>query len=305
MKKCPFCKADIEDNARFCLYCMRPLNEKEVISLSRKRNWLWLPVAVGAVLIVLLAVLLLLPKGQADLPAQTSGTEEASTPPADSQPEASTEPSQTEGDTQPQASGITVSGQPQTQDGAVVEPPKTPKPTTAPATQPEEKPQATAPETTTPPATEPEETTQPEEVQTPSMYVYRAARAGDDFSAGYSNAGGDVVITGIARQSANGTYDIPSYIDGKRVIAITANAFSGSNARAVFVPSTVKTIWNYAFSGCGLTDIYFRGNAIYVESKAFSGSVTIHCKASCSDRNFRYYKDCAASYGATWAEWNG
>ena len=31
MKKCPFCDADIEDSARFCLYCMRPLTEKEQI----------------------------------------------------------------------------------------------------------------------------------------------------------------------------------------------------------------------------------------------------------------------------------
>ena len=31
MKKCPFCSADIEDNARFCLYCMKELDEKTFI----------------------------------------------------------------------------------------------------------------------------------------------------------------------------------------------------------------------------------------------------------------------------------
>ena len=167
-------------------------------------------------------------------------------------------------------------------------------------------PEETIAETTDPDNTTlPEETTAPETQKTEVVYSYRAARAGDDFNAQYQNAGNDIVITGIFQSSADGTYDIPSYIDGKKVIAIVANAFSGSNAKTVYIPATVKTIWNYAFAGCGLTDIFFRGNAIYTESKAFSGALTIHCSASCSDRNFRYYKNCAASYGATWEEWNG
>lgn len=138
-----------------------------------------------------------------------------------------------------------------------------------------------------------------------AAYTHRAARAGDDFNAHYSNDGNDIVITGVAQQSPDGTYDIPAYIDGKKVIAIVANAFSGSNAKTIYLPATVKTVWNHAFAGCALRDIYFRGSAIYVESKAFSGSLTIHCSASCSDRNFRYYKNSAANYGATWQEWSG
>ena len=137
------------------------------------------------------------------------------------------------------------------------------------------------------------------------VYTYRAARAGDDFNAQYQNAGNDIVITGVSEPAADGIYDIPAYIDGKKVIAIVSNAFSSSNAKIVYIPATVKTIWNYAFADCGLTDLYFRGNAIYTESSAFSSSIIIHCSASCSDRNFRYYKNSAANYGATWAEWNG
>ena len=64
------------------------------------------------------------------------------------------------------------------------------------------------------------------------------------------------------------------------------------------IPSSVKTIWNNAFANCyNLTDIYFKGNAIYTESNAFpekskrNGTLTIHCSANCSDRNYRYYKD--------------
>ena len=139
------------------------------------------------------------------------------------------------------------------------------------------------------------------------VYIYRAAQAGDDFNANYANTGNDIVITGIFQPSADGTYDIPSYIDGKKVIAIVANAFYSSNAKVVYVPSTLRAIWNYAFNGCALTDIYFTHN-IYIEGNAFwdtTGELTIHCPANCQDRNFRYYKTSAPSYGATWEEWNG
>jgi hypothetical protein len=154
--------------------------------------------------------------------------------------------------------------------------------------------------------TEPtQETTTSDAPKIEAEYTYRAAQAGDDFSANYQNAGNDIVITGITQTAVDGVYDIPSYIDGKKVIAIVANAFSGSNAKVVYVPDTVKTIWNNAFAGSALTDIYFRGNAIYTEGKAFSSRVIIHCSASCTNRDFRYYKNCAADYGATWVEWNG
>ena len=52
MKKCPFCDADIEDSARFCLYCMQPLTEKEQILLRRKKKVPWL-IIVAAVVAVL------------------------------------------------------------------------------------------------------------------------------------------------------------------------------------------------------------------------------------------------------------
>lgn len=38
MKQCPFCGADIEDNAQFCLYCMTSLTEKEQISSHPNRK---------------------------------------------------------------------------------------------------------------------------------------------------------------------------------------------------------------------------------------------------------------------------
>ena len=346
MKKCPFCKADIEDNARFCLYCMKPLNEKEVIPPQRKKPWRLL--AVVGLLLVLLIATVVVPKEDADFtvdptvsvlsPTESTQTTIAQTQPITDVPntnpattQSQTDPTQKPTDntkppvkpTQPVTTAQTAlpttpSSKP-TQPATQVET-KAPTVPTAKPTQPTAPVQTTTPiQTSTPtvkpmqptdaPTTAPTEptqqTTEPEAPTNEVEYTYRAARAGDDFSASYQNTGNDIVITGIAQPSADGVYDIPAYIDGKKVIAIVANAFSGSDAKVVYIPETVKTIWNDAFAGCDLTDIYFRGNAVYTESKAFSSGVTIHCSATCSDRNFRYYKNSAANYGATWVEWNG
>ncbi len=306
MKKCPFCKAEIEENARFCLYCMKTLNEKEIIQPNQKKKS-WLPVIlIGALLLALLLVAILLPKEPEALPGDTAGTQTLASTGAETtgntQREEPLLPEQTQAEPdQPQ--GALPEKQEEKEEPSV--PAQSTKPDVTPTpTQPE------IPAQTTTPATEPEQTTaattQPEETKpAAAVYTYRAARAGDDFNAQYANSGNDIVITGIAQQTADGVYHIPAYIDGQRVIAITSNAFNGSNARVVYIPETVKNIWNYAFYGCPLTDIYFRGSAIYVEGYAFNGRLTIHCAASCSDRNFRYFKNSAANYGATWEEWNG
>ncbi|MBE6958999.1 MAG: hypothetical protein E7447_07620, partial [Ruminococcaceae bacterium] len=59
MKKCPFCNAEIEENARFCLYCMRSLTEKEQIFLHKKKKPQWSLIIVAIVALTMIAVLLL------------------------------------------------------------------------------------------------------------------------------------------------------------------------------------------------------------------------------------------------------
>ena len=56
MKKCPFCGADIEDTARFCLYCMQPLTEKEQIILKQKKKTKWLIIVPVITLSLMLAI---------------------------------------------------------------------------------------------------------------------------------------------------------------------------------------------------------------------------------------------------------
>lgn len=315
MKKCPFCKADIEDNARFCLYCMKPLNEKEVMP-PPQRKMLWRPLAVAAMLLIaLLVVILLIPRGDLNRSSESTVEEGTSTGQiTDSQTsdptDEGTQDTQNEG-SKSQADATLEENQNDTGTPGTNQKPdqnqnintQTPTESITPATNPTTS--TTTPQENTQPEEMTEASTPPETQKTEVVYTYRAARAGDDFNANYANTGNDIIITGISQPAADGVYDIPSYIDSKKVIAIAANAFSKSNAKIVYIPATVKTIWNYAFAECAMTDIYFRGNAIYVESNAFSRPLTIHCSANCSDRNFRYYKNSAASYGAIWEEWNG
>ena len=65
MKKCPFCGANIEDSARFCLYCMHSLTEKEqIFPQPKKKLQRWLTVAaIVAILLVLVMMWFLIQSG--------------------------------------------------------------------------------------------------------------------------------------------------------------------------------------------------------------------------------------------------
>lgn len=56
---CPYCGARLQENARFCLYCMKPLQEKQPIRIRVRRKWLWLLPVLAALALLLL---LFLPK---------------------------------------------------------------------------------------------------------------------------------------------------------------------------------------------------------------------------------------------------
>lgn len=272
MKKCPFCGADLADEAQFCLYCMTPLKEKELITPAKRRPKGWLFV-LGGVLLLAVVLLLLWPR-----------TGDATNEPA---MQVTTVPT-------------TATTLPTT--GTTVPTTVTTVPTTTPSTS-----SSTTVSTTTKPTTA-KPTTTPTTLPTASnevQYLYRAAKAGDDFSATYQNPGNHIVITGVGFPSLDGIYDIPAMIDGKTVVAIMSNAFFGSGATKIFIPDSIQTIHDHAFNSCALTDVYFRGDAIFCYPNAFPKNFTLHCSAECHDRNLRYYKSSAGNYHATWEEWNG
>ena len=90
------------------------------------------------------------------------------------------------------------------------------------------------------------------------------------------------------------------------------DAAISSTVKKVVVPSTVKTIWQNAFSDCyNLTDIYLRGTTINIFETAFAdvsnrtGTLTIHCARDCKTFAFYYYRNIVGKYGAIYQEWNG
>ncbi len=53
--KCPYCGAELQENARFCLYCMKSLQDKQTIETPRVKKWRWLiPIAAAGTAIAIL-----------------------------------------------------------------------------------------------------------------------------------------------------------------------------------------------------------------------------------------------------------
>lgn len=319
MKTCPNCKADIEDNANFCLYCMTSLNEKAYIKTSKgKRLWillagiLILAAAVGAAIWLWPDGAEPQPQAQMQQPAQVTQGEEA-TPPTeeestDSQPlpevtaSAEKAPEQTQGSQQPSYQPpvhTPVASQPSVTLPENTNPPET----SPPITETQEPPTEPTPTQTDP---EPTQTTPPAST---SVFNYRLAERGDGRYVNYTNPGNHIVITGVNTISSDGIYRIPAYIDGQKVITIAKNAFTGSGARRVYVPDTVQCIRDFAFYGCPLTDLYYAGEFLELSTYALydlPAGLTIHCSATCQDGLYRKFKDYSEScWGCKWQEWNG
>ena len=160
MKKCPFCGADIEDSARFCLYCMQSLVKKELILSHKKKKPQWVLIIAAIVSIILIFALVLFgsqafegneppfqgPQLSAASTSDPTGTRSSATEQPTTVPETQ---SATPEDTQPVPSDTTKPAAP------VV-----PRPTTSAAPQPITPTQPTTPtepESTTPAQTQPSE----------------------------------------------------------------------------------------------------------------------------------------------------
>ena len=88
MKQCPYCGAQLQEQARFCLYCMRSLADKPDVTPPRPRIKFLLPVCIAAVVVLLAASLLLIlnAHGTSDPAPGTSDPPHTSTAPPPSVP---------------------------------------------------------------------------------------------------------------------------------------------------------------------------------------------------------------------------
>jgi hypothetical protein len=328
MKKCPKCNAEIQENARFCLYCMTSFEQKQALDFPKPNNrrWLILLAAVSAVALILAGVLLFggkktpAPKqeGGSTVQPSESGAQTLPQEPDSSAPNGEQVAPQTDGTSFGGVNGGTqngggsgVSSQPavnntpasggqtssQTGGGNTNGGASNSTPVSKPENQPESNPEP-EPEPETPPTSQ-------------AKYTYIAATVQNTYPDNrMASLEGCIVITKVNYKESSGNYTIPQTVDGQTVVAIMPNAFSGTDARSVTLPATVKSVWSNAFAGCGnLTDLYFRSRAIHLEKDAFpaacKGKITIHCARDCRDFDYYYYKNTASNYGATYKEWNG
>ena len=163
MKKCPFCGTDIEDNARFCLYCMQSLVEKEQILPYKKKKPQWLLIIAAIVGISLMIILLIgMSKNQNTngnyIPSEGQHIQTTpSSDPTDAQHSPTSQPA-TQPSSQPPHSTTPDTPIPTVPD--VTEPKVTEPTITGPG---ETAPESTEPQVTEPQVTEPEVTEPPTE----------------------------------------------------------------------------------------------------------------------------------------------
>ncbi len=309
MKKCPYCSATIEENARFCIYCMRELEGKnktgKIKTLFNKK------VVLVSFLVVIIAALvtvfiLLKPKTEPNLKGKISGTNSGNTTFEDTQ-DGKYEPQNptgegsyvgsSEGSSGPGGSGGNNGSNNGGNSGG-------------------EQSGENDSGSSVPSGVQGGGDNEPTVIQ--AEYTYRAAENTDVFVTG-ADLINKITITGIKKQSSNGIYKIPETIDGKKVVAIGRLAFwsedmPNNNMKKIVIPASVKSINEVAFAGCtSLTDVYYCGDSIHTDARAFyknsynivSSNIKLHCGYNCDDMNFRYYRNTASNYGVTYCQWDG
>lgn len=108
----------------------------------------------------------------------------------------------------------------------------------------------------------------------------------------YTEQDGKIIITGV--KSGAEILVIPSTIDGKPVVAIADNAFSGSSLVGISVPEGVESIGWFAFFGCvSLTSVSLPSSLESIGYDAFTNCprLTLYCPAG------SYAEKYAVSYG--------
>ena len=335
MKKCPKCKAEIDDEARFCLYCMTSFEEKETIETpkDKSRRCLYIAAAVLVVALIVSGIFILTKK---DIPSnnlsdtsskETITSNDSANIVINGDSDSNERDSSSSVSGQPSATGEEKSNSsPQNQNGSSSggnNPSSSTVGSSSPSSANDSSSQNSSSNNTVNSggntdqnSNQSSESDTSKEANTPK-YEYITATIENTYPTGYGTIHAPenaIVITKVTGTAANSNYVIPYTIDGKKVAAIMPLAFSevSASVKSVRLPSTVRTIWNDAFKGCySLTDIYVKSAAIGIYTDAFpevskrAGTLTIHCSRECMDFDYYYYRNIAYKYDAVYKEWNG
>lgn len=335
MKICPKCKAEIQENARFCLYCMTSFEDKQNIENKNKDQKLGIYIAICILVAILIgcAVFFIVngkedsgeisTSGQSETDGNYSENTEYSAPSEQSEghsggnsyyPSSSGNyvPSNNQGGYQPNYNPSGSSGN----NNNIINSSQNSSGSLSTVSQPSASSQPSEPSSS--PSSS--ESVSSSSTSTPSgsavSYSYRAAQYGDDYNYYANIPENAIVIMKVNTASSNGVYEIPSSIDGKPVIAIMENAFGAANVKntvkTVIIPASIKTIWSYGFFYCNnLKEIYIKGEALFIGDSPFppvsrrTETITIYCSSTCHNRNFTKWKNLAEYNNAVYKEWNG
>lgn len=282
MKNCPHCGEELEDGARFCLYCMTVLNEKETVIVtfgSRKKRLAALFCVLAAALLTVAAVFLALASGKVEtsrgsLPGEgISETGEGSAGP-DETDVTDESGKETDSEETPEEESTEITDVPAGKTDA--------EETSAPLTERVDK-----------VTKAPEAVTLPPETERP-LFVDSA----EDGYYIYSVANGEATITQYKNTSYKGNLTVPSSLGGYPVTAMSGSAgssvfngcsgpldvtlpasvsrisrvFTGSGVRSVELPSGLTSIGDSEFEGCtSLTSVGLPSGILSIGENAFSG----------------------------------
>ncbi len=293
MKECPFCKADLEENARFCLYCMASLDEKHIVYIKKKRR----RIALAVILALLVAILgcsayLIFYHPESEIPEDTATSEASSvienSSSASTQENVASIGSEDSEDSEASEDSSAVLSDVVSDDINEPNPEK---------------------EYVFPPV---------HATSDDNIFYYREALPSDDYHGNTAITKDAVVITGVSRVAEGGVYIVPETICGKKVVAIMDNTFSSDEIRdtvkVIAVPESVKTIHAYAMLNCyNLTDIYLCGDSVggnFLSNMYnlgydydLEGKITVHCSSECENREYSTIKSICEHVGANYDEW--
>jgi len=324
MKICPKCKSEIQEEARFCLYCMTSFEGKEAVDEIKEKgkHRIYIAAAILAIIVIALGIFILT-QGKNSNTAENDTDFNSSAGENQGAYDDTTAPNGGEG-SKPAGGGESTpvgGGQPIVgpQSGSLSSNPSGSVNTGASSAGSTTQSGASSNNSTPTTSTNSTNSTSSAPPVTQPKFSYIEATIENAYPTGHSamyapeNA---IVITKVNYIENSGNYVIPETVDGKKVAAVMPSAFADSSVSAtvksVTLPSTVRTIWSDAFKNCrNLTDLYIKSTVIgiyedaFVDSSNRAGKLTIHCKRDCRDFNFYYYRNIADRYDANYEEWNG